>query len=360
MISATIDVTARARIRALAARMHRAGIAGVFSVAGGALAVDEAALDADQRAQAALVLDEVAAATLTVVDVEEAVRAAVAVPHYVKPSCSTCGGRGVVRRGGVDDLCGCVDRRWQADADRRAFVDALRAPGRASGVRVESTRATDVAERVASAREAIARARAASSAACADLDAAIGAREAEYAGYIAERGRVDATRVASKTRADDLDRLAKGYAKSAADAQDKVEEIVTQIGDLIEHLFWVRSTDSVDDGRAQAHAALDAVYVAAAEVKHCRVDQKAAEEVARQARDTEVACEQRIAAIDADSAHIVADVERLCAERARIARHHQPKIDRAERRLRRLTYKFGDVVRADAMVTDELGELNGR
>ena len=56
----------RVLIRTLAARMHRARIAGVLSVAGGVPSIDEGQLSADQRFAAEKILEEVAAGILTV------------------------------------------------------------------------------------------------------------------------------------------------------------------------------------------------------------------------------------------------------------------------------------------------------
>lgn len=324
MSGPTIDVTARSRIRALAARMYRAQIAGVFSVAGGTPSVDESMLDADQRAEAARILEEVAAATLKVEEVETASSVAAVIPRYVKPSCSICDGRAVVRRGSSIDLCDCVDRRWQAAVDRETFVAGLRAPDRASGVRVESTRESDADARVAAAKEALARARAASAAACADIDTSIGVLELKGAAYFTERRRLEAE--ASQV---DL-RL-----KTVADAQAKVEEIALRIAHLIKPLFDGQSKWSADN-LSLAHASIDTIHTAAVDASVFRGEHGIAEEAVR-----------RIAEIDVEIAPIIARIERLRAERARIARHHQPKIDRAEKRLRRLVYLSGGTCDVD-------------
>lgn len=60
-----------------------------------------------------------------------------------------------------------------------------------------------------------------------------------------------------------------------------------------------------------------------------------------------LSADQRIEAIDADNKLIVGEIERLSADRARVARHHQPKVDRAEKQLRRLVYLAGGATDGD-------------
>ena len=337
MSKATIDLTRRTRIRTLAARMHRAGIAGVFSTAGGVPAVDESALTEDQRLEATKILD----ADVPVEDVETAVSVAAMIPRYVKPSCPICHGGGLAR-GSVDNFCVCVDRRWQATIDHQAFVDTLRAPRHDFGARVESTRAADDAKRIEVAKDVLDRARAVQAAACGDLDGKIKDLEDTGAAYFAEREKIDASRAASKALAEEQERLAEEYTRLVAEGDARAEEIALQLGRLIEPLFRAYLAGFDDDDRAQAHTAVDEVYATAALVSTRRVARKASEEAGQRARADERACEQQIAVIDAANAPLVGTIERLRAERARIARHHQPKIDRAEKRLRRLTYLAGD------------------
>jgi len=355
----TIDVTRRTRIRALAVRMRRAGIAGVFSTAGGVLAVDEGALTDDQRQEATKILKEVSADLVALDDVETASSVAAMIPRYIKPSCPICQGGGLVR-GGVDDFCVCVDRRWQAAIDHQAFIDNLRAPGRAFGACVKSTRAVDDQKRIAAARGDLNQARVVQVAACAELDGEIKELETVVAPYFAERGQLDASRIESGVLAAEQERLAGGYAQAVEEVDAIVEEIALHLGELIRPLFRATTTGFVDDDRARAHSAVDAVYAAAAEAGHRRVDRKGAEEAAQQERSAERVCEQRIAALDADNVSLVDKIERLRAVRARIARHHQPKIDRAEKRLRRLTYLAGSaggiIGEAQAEPREELEE----
>ena len=315
MSDATIDVTRRARVRALTVRMHRAQIAGVFSIGGGAPSVDESALTDDQRAAAARIFEEMAASSIDIKDVETAAGVASVVSRHVKPSCSACHGSGIARRGGVDDICVCVDRRWQAALNHQAFVGGLHAPGRASGVRVESTRAADAQQRIIAAKEALTQAHAAVTTACADIDAEIKTLEDAGVTYCTERAQLDADA-----------QLAGNRARAVADAQTRVEEIALQIGLVVESLIEARLTEPA----SKVHEAVDALYIVALEADRRRVDLKSAKDAA-----------MRLAALDADNASLVGALEKLRSERARIARHHQPKIDRAEKRLRRLSYVSG-------------------
>lgn len=317
MSDAVIDVTRRTRIRALAVRMYRAGIAGVFSVGGEVPGVDESALTDSQRAEAAKILEEQAAASIDIKDVETAASVSAIIPRYVKPSCPACHGDGIARRGGVDDICACVDRRWQADLDHQAFVEGLHAPGRALGARVESTRAVDDAKRLAEARAALVQAHAAVTTACANVDAEIKALEDEGAAYLAMRAQLD------------------------AHARANVEAIALRLGHLIAPLFQSQSLGVDVDDRAQARLAVDEVFDTAALVGGLHAAQKTAEEAARLARANALECAQRIEALDEENRPIVERLAALRIERARIARHHQPKIDRAEKRVRRLAYVTG-------------------
>lgn len=339
MSEQVIDVTRRSRVRALAARMHRTGIADVFSTAGGTAAVDESALSDEQRAEATKILEDVAAGSLSVEDVEAASQTVAIIRHYAKPSCAVCCGTGVVRRGASDDVCGCVDRRWQAKADREAFAASFRAPGRVSGARVESTRDTDREERIAKARAELARARDAEAYACASLDAQINTLEVGIAEYRSEREQLNASMVESTVLAEGQERLAARLTEITSSACSKVEEVVLQLEPLIARLF--ESMPLFDDERVRVHAIVDEAYAAASQARQYRADQEAATEAARTARTDAWTYQRQIDAIDVDNAPITEQIEKLRTERARIARRHQPKIDRAQKTLRRLTYLAG-------------------
>lgn len=324
MSDATIDVTRRSRIRALAVRMYRAGIAGVFSVGGGAPNIDESALTDRQRAEAAKILEEQTAASVGIKDVETAASVASIIPRYVKPSCPVCHGEGIARRSGADDICACVDRRWQADLDHQVFVEGLHTPGRASGARVESTRVVDDAKRLAEARETLARAYAAVTTACADVDAEIKALEDEGAAYFAARepllGQEEIVRE-TKARAVEID------------VDVRKEE--TALSDVIRGNGVVRAgvVPTIEQAKAlrvAAHAAVDRIYDA--------IDRYTENAVILAQAEERVAA---LAKIDEENKPIVERLAVLRAERARIARHYRPKIDRAEKRVRRLAYVMG-------------------
>ncbi len=356
-MSAVIDVTRRSRVRALAARMHRVGIADVLLTAGGAGAVDETTLSDEQRVEAAKVLEEVTAGSLSVEDVETASQTAAIIRHYVKPSCAVCRGAGVVRRDASDDVCGCVDRRWQAKADRETFAANLRAPGRASGARVESTREIDREARIAKARDELTRACDAEASACASLDAQINTLEADIVEYQSERGRLDAARAKSIAQAEDQERLAARLTEITSSACCKVEEVVLQLEPLIARLF--ESMPLFDDERVRVHAIVDEAYAAASQARQHRADQEAAAEAARTARTEAWTYQRQIDAIDVDNAPITEQIQKLRAERARIARHHQPKIDRAQKRLRRLTYLAGGSAQEDRSQDEAPQDVGG-
>lgn len=339
MSEQVIDVTRRSRVRALAVRMHRTGIADVLSTSGGACAADESALSDDQRAEATKILEDVAAGSLSVEDVEAASQTVVIIRHYVKPSCEICHGAGVVCRSASDDVCGCVDRRWQAKVDREAFAANLRMPGRASGARVESTRDTDREERIAKARAELARARDAEASACASLDAQINTLEAGIAEYRSRREQLNVSMVESTELAEAREHLAARLTEITNSACSEVEEVVLQLEPLIARLF--ESMPLLDDERVRVHAIVDKAYDAAFQARQYRADQEAAAEAARTARTEAWTCQRRIDAIDVDNAPLIEQIQKLRAERARIARRHQPKIDRAQKALRRLTYLVG-------------------
>lgn len=346
-----IDVTRRSRVRALAAHMYRAGIADVLSTAGGTT-VDESTLSDEQRAEAAKVLDEVAAGSLSVEDVEAAAQTTAIIKHYVKPSCAVCRGSGVVRRGASDDVCGCVDRRWQAKVDREAFAANLRTPGRASGARVESTREIDREERIAKARDELARARDAEAFACADLDAQIASLEAGIIEYRSRYEQLTARVIESTALAEYQERLATQIAEIADSVSKEVEEVVLRLEPLIQRLF--NTTPLIDGERLRVHAIVDKAYAIAGQARQRRAEQEAATEAARTARTEVRTCQQQIDAINTDNAPIIEQIEKLRAERARIARRHQPKIDRAQKTLRRLTYLAGGSAQEDRSQDESL------
>jgi len=327
---ATIDVTRRIRIRVLAVRMHRTGIAGVFSV-GGAPSIDESTLTADQRAEAAKILEEQTASSVDIKDVETAASVAAIIPRYVKPSCPVCHGEGIARRGGADDICVRVDRRWQADLDHQVFVEGLHTPGRASGARVESTRVVDDAKRLAEAREALARAHAAAQAACTDVDAKIKSLEGECAAYFAARepllGHEEIVREA-RARAGKIS----VEVREEAAALDKMTR-----GDGVVSTGVELTVKQVQELRA---AAVDRISDA--------IDRYKVNDAVLARTETKVAA---LAKLDEENAPLVNEIARLCTERARIARHHQPKIDRAEKRVRRLAYVTGSATAKAAVVS---------
>lgn len=321
MSDAVIDVTRRARIRALAVRMHRAGIAGVFFVGGGAPSVDESTLTDNQRSEAAKIFEETTATSVDIKDVETAASVAVIIPRHVKPSCSTCHGGGVVSRGSVDDICDCVDRRWQAVVDHQTFVDGLHAPGRASGVRVKSTRAVDDAKRLTSARAKLSRVRAAATDACADIDAGIKVLEDVSTAYFAARepliGQGEVVRVA-RVRATAID----------ADVRKEATTLGGAIhGDGVAPAGADLTIEQAQALRAAAHAAVDRVYDA--------IDCYVANAAVLARAEANVAT---LAELDEKSRPVVERLTELRAERDRITRRYQPKIDRAERKVRRLAY----------------------
>lgn len=135
--------------------------------------------------------------------------------------------------------------------------------------------------------------------------------------------------------------MADGLARSVADARAGVEANVLRISNLVASLLLPRQVGSVGEHRAQAHAALDESFAAVVVADTLCDDERRAREAAQTARDDERVCEQQIATIDANNAPLVNAIARLRTERARIARHHQPKIDRAEKRVRRLAYVTG-------------------
>lgn len=327
-----IDVTRRSRVRALAARMHRVGIADVFSTGAGT-AVDEATLSDEQRAEAAKVLEEVTAGSLSVEDVETAAQTVAIIRHYAKPSCAVCHGTGVVRRNTSDDVCGCVDRRWQAKSDREA---ANLHTGSTPGAR---TREIDREERIAKVRRELTRARDVQASACANLDAKINAPSVVE--YLSRREQLNTSMVASMEQAEVQERLDSQLTEIMNNARSNVETVVLRLEPLIQRLFDTTPLINDERERTQVHTIIDEAYVAAFQARQYRADQEAASEAARTARAEARACLRRIEEIDADNVSLIEQIQKLRTARTRTHRRHQTKIDRLQKTLRRLTYLAG-------------------
>jgi len=275
---------------------------------------------------------------LTLEDADTALHVAVDIERWRQPGHGDCHSRGVVIRNGSFSACACV-LRAKARGQYRAQAQAkAKAPGAAAST-VERERAS----RLAQARTLLQRAEAAQTAACAPLDEKIAkAKEDLRAFNTASESLRDQIEVNGVDAA-----VAENNKKAAAEQIANHRRLRTAAREDLTHTLSAIETDgtSVDTELAiqRNHAialinricgsrhdeALTTVYHDKCAAKACAHREHAAQ------------LQYELDQLVAKNAPAVAQLDALKAERARIARHHEPRIEQARKRVRRLEFVNG-------------------
>lgn len=285
-------------------------------------------------------------------EVEEAFSTAQAVKRAAKPMCRHCRGRAIVKHVAVLKkavtwaFCECVHRRVGEIRARRAVVEV---PGRQAQVAPATARVER--DRLVEARAVLERAVAAQAEACADLDARIADVEQGLAGYTAERAMLQAA-LAANTEQSALCGRAQMTAHGHAEYhEERAEALAIELGRGVQVELERRGDPGAFYDRAvprrttfkEAGGLLVQVRHHLGQADWWRGWREGFGAYRREADGAVGQLEHDVARLDEANRSASSALVRLREERARVARHHQPKVERAERRVSRLAYIAGSV-----------------
>lgn len=283
-------------------------------------------------------------------DLERARTIAKDIPDLAKDGCQLCRARGYVKRiarvtNKVSyEICSCVVRSAERRAIRaQSISNSQTVPGRSESRIVDEERLTEAAA-------VLERAKTAQAVACATLDLKILGVEEGLAGYTAERARLVTKHAAAVEQA-----TLCGAAQMTAHDQveyhrERAEALALQHGTAVQAQLELRGYPSEFGERdLERQLFLKESESLLHQIRHFLGQRdwwtgwRDSFGIYRREADATIgALEYDITRLDDANADAVADFARLKKERARIAGHHAPKIERAERRLSRLAYLKGD------------------
>lgn len=232
-----------------------------------------------------------------------------------KSSCMSCYGKGILRRAEGYDACDCVYRKFaRGEAPSTTGIPGRQPPDEA---------------RIAMAAQELAAAHQAVTDACAKLDAEIHTVDVGLAAYRAERERISTEIVQARESAKTCDENSDKAERLACSALEGAD---LELDRAVQHglrMAVVPDLESVKGEYDMLAIALPRVWESLARgfmlqfAQHNRrIDELTAQ----------------IAVLDADNAVAVKHLEHLRVQRDKVAARHMPKVERCERKLRRLKY----------------------
>jgi len=264
-----------------------------------------------------------------------------------KPTCNRgCNGRGVLKVVGHFEICPCVVR----SIDKQIRETEAKAKIEEKIQERAVTKQIDRGSKIPEAREILARALEAQKAACASVTAQIAVVEEGLVKYFAERETIQKDMDAAQEKQ-------LGYLSEVAAATqeaDEQAELVRLAQAAIRNSYLLRVEDLTEvdserflmpyraETRAKAHGEAGSALLSlmAAYTRHddarCRSMKNMSLCVEQQTLAKGFLAQAE--ALDAVNEAAISMLEHLRAEHTRIAKHHAPKIDKAERRLKRLEY----------------------